>query len=398
MLHKSNFFRSYGLWHWGEGFQTVLFTWYMAFHANLSATEIGFYQALVLSPFLIFTIIGGAITDKVGAKLSYTVSTGLFATILIAYGILDHEAGYTSTFFFIYCVLAGIVSAVSNPSIDTFIPEATSKGSQENSLLAATTHNVGKLTGTITALALPFISSIGGFIFNGLLMIASVVFLAKHKKKEAPLPEVSKVSRPAKHGLLRSIISHYKGCPENFDILLSSGLLGLLVVPTGYILVPLVLRERLPEHGDMIAFVYISFWIGAISSTAIAHKLSAKIVLPGKTALLLWAGFALILLMLIIVNHFILLCLLVMILGGEKVGKPLVYGRYLHNCPEDQRGVLISVDQTAFWGLATIGTFGLGLMVDSFGLNTTIVFNTIAMIAGVGILALRGNLTRMKAT
>ncbi|KKK58953.1 hypothetical protein LCGC14_3039250, partial [marine sediment metagenome] len=35
----------------------------MEFHANLNATGIGFYQALVLSPFLTFTISGGALTD-----------------------------------------------------------------------------------------------------------------------------------------------------------------------------------------------------------------------------------------------------------------------------------------------------------------------------------------------
>ena len=79
MSYLSNrFIGSYWFWHWGEGFQTVLFTWYMSIHLNLSATEIGFYQALVLSPFLIFTIMGGVLTDRIGARLSYTISTLIF--------------------------------------------------------------------------------------------------------------------------------------------------------------------------------------------------------------------------------------------------------------------------------------------------------------------------------
>ena len=43
----SNFFRAYGFWHVGEGFQTILMMWYMAFHAGLSATEIGTTSAVI---------------------------------------------------------------------------------------------------------------------------------------------------------------------------------------------------------------------------------------------------------------------------------------------------------------------------------------------------------------
>ncbi|MCJ8300565.1 MAG: hypothetical protein MJK13_16755, partial [Pseudomonadales bacterium] len=140
----------------------------------------------------------------------------------------------------------------------------------------------------------------------------------------------------------------------------------------------------------------ISSWIGAVVATAMAQRFSRLIARPGKTALWLWMGFSAVLLMLIFVDHFPLLCLIVLILGVYRVGKPLVYGKYMHNCPENDRGILISVDQTAFWGLATVGTFSLGAMVDSFGLNNTIIFNAVALSCGVGILTLRGNLVRMK--
>ena len=395
-FYRNNFFRSYAVWHWAEGFQTVLFTWYMTFHANLSATEIGFFQALTLSPFLVFAIVGGAITDKVGARLTYMVSTGLFAAILIVYGIIDYEYGYIAEFFVFYCIFAGIVSAISNPSIDTFILEATPSNPQENSLMAATTHNVGKLLGTFTSLTLPILSSIGGFVFNGVIMAISVFFLSRHKLLTFDRSKSSESTRSLRLGVIPRIISHYKRCPENLDILLSSGMLGLLIVPTIYILAPLVLRERFPEYGDIMAFINISSWIGAVVATAMAQRFSRLITRPGQVALWLWMGFSAVLLMLIFVDQFLLLCLIVMILGVFRVGKPLVYGKYMSNCPENDRGILISVDQTAFWGLATLGTFSLGTMVDSFGLDNTIIFNAVALLCGVGILTLRGNLVRMK--
>ncbi len=388
---RNKFFGAYGFWHWGEGFQTVLFTWYMSIHLNLSATQIGFYQALVLSPFLIFTIAGGVLTDRVGARLSYAVSTLIFGAILVAYGVFDQSFGYLPKLFFLYCVLAGIVSAVSNPAIDTFIPEATDKGAQENGLLAATVHNVAKLTGTVTALALPVLLATGGFILNGLLMIASAVLLLGHAQRRQSEQSATVITGK----VLRRIAQHYRACPENLDILLSSVMLGLVIVPAGYILLPLTLRENFPEYGNLIALMNISSWIGAITVTAIATRLSEKIAHPGKAALFVWGIYGAGLLALTQVGSFAALCMLVICFGGVKVGKALVYGKYLHNAPNDQRGVLIAVDQTAFWGLATLGTFGMGVLIDTIGLSATICTVSGIVLSGVFALGLRGHLMRM---
>jgi len=390
-MFRGPFFRAYGFWHWGEGLQTVLFTWYMTFHAGLSASEIGFYQALVLSPFLVFTIAGGLLTDRIGAGVSYVGSTTLFGLLLIGYGAVDHVAGFQPELFFAYCVAAGVVSAVSNPAIDTFIPEAGPGTAHENGLLAATAHNIAKLSGTVTGLLLPVLAAFGGFVVNGVLMLLSVVFLRAHLKQVPPTPvERSELSAPWSR-----IWQHYRTCPENFDILLSSAMLGLLIVPTGYILWPLTLRARFPEYGDWIALMNIAGWIGAISVTALAGRHAARIQRPGRVSLLVWGGYAVALTTLTLVGHFAVLCLVVMVLGGVKLGKAMVYGKYIHNCPSQARGVLISVEQTAFWGLATLGTFGMGLAVDQIGLEQTILITAGLVIACVLGLAVRGRLLHL---
>ena len=370
IVFKDKFFRAYGFWHWGEGLQTVLFTWYMAFHANLTATEIGFYQALVLSPFLIFTISGGALTDRIGVRLSYAVSTSLFAIILISYGILDHQFGFFAGLFFVYCVLAGVVSAISNPAIDTFIPDATELRVQDNSLLAATAHNIAKLTGNLTGLLLPVLTATGGFVLNGVLMLLSVFYLNAHTTRPRRAPGPAALDVISDKMILRRISGHYRACPENFDILLSSALLGLVIVPAGYILTPLVLRSRFPEYGDLIAFIGISSWIGAIIATATAKRFSVRILRPGVVSLMIWGIYGAGLLVLTVVDSFYALCLTVFVFGGVKVGKALVYGNYLHNSPDRDRGLFVAIDQTAFWGLATLGTAGMGFLVDAIGLNS----------------------------
>lgn len=395
MLFNNKFFRAYGFWHWAEGFQTVLFTWYMTFHAKLTATEIGFYQALVLSPFLFLTVFGGVLTDRIGANVSYMVSTSLFAIILVSYGFLDHQFGFVAEIFFLYCVFAGVVSAISNPAIDTFILGATDLKVQNNSLLASTAHNIAKLTGTLTGLLLPILTATGGFAVNGLLMFLSVIFLRAHKNQTVRVPATVSLDTVSDPKMLRRIIEHYRACPENFDILLSSSLLGLVIVPAGYILTPLVLRERFPEYGELIALIGISSWIGAITATSVAKRFSSRISKPGRVSLVVWGAYGVGLLLLTVVGSFYALCLTVLAFGSVKVGKALVYGKYLHNCPDRETGLFVAIDQTAFWGLATLGTAGMGYLVDQLGLNTTIIMTSVLVMLGVFLLTLRGNLTRM---
>lgn len=394
-MFRSPFFRAYGFWHWGEGLQTVLFTWYMTFHAGLSATQIGFYQALVLSPFLLFTIAGGALTDRIGASRSYSWSTLCFALVLAGYGLADHMAGFLPWAFFAYCLAAGITSAVSNPAIDTFIPEATPQSTQANALTAATAHNIAKLVGTLSGLFLPWLLALGGFGLNALLMMLSVGLLRLHFQAARPTAATRPATFAAKPNLGR-ILHHYRSCPENFDILLSSAMLGLLIVPVGYILWPLLLRERFPDYGGMVALLYICSWVGAIAVTALAGRFAARLQHPGRLALMIWLCWASLLGVLLMVQSFWQMCLLVMLMGGGKLGKALVYGRYLHNSPDSARGVLIAIEQTAFWGLATVGSFGMGLLVEHFGLEAATMMVSLAVIGCLALLALRRQIARIE--
>ncbi len=394
-MFRSPFFRAYGFWHWGEGLQTVLFTWYMTFHAGLSATQIGFYQALVLSPFLLFTIAGGALSDRIGASRSYSWSTLCFALILAVYGLADHAVGFLSWAFFIYCLAAGITSAISNPAIDTFIAGATPRSAQANALKAATAHNVAKLVGTLSGLLLPWLLALGGFGLNALLMMLSVGLLRLHVQASLPMSRGSHKTQKAR-ATLSGIVHHYRNCPENFDILLSSAMLGLLIVPVGYILWPLLLRERFPEYGGLVALLFSCSWFGAIAVTALAGRYAARLQRPGRLALVIWLAWAALLLVLLLVQSFWQMCLVAMIMGGGKLGKALVYGRYLHNSPDRSRGVLIAVEQTAFWGLATLGTFGMGLMVEHLGVEPALLVVSLAVLGCLGGLVLRRQLTQIE--
>ena len=391
-LFGNKFFCAYGFWHCGEGVQTILLMWYMAFHAHLSPAEIGFYQALQLAPFLIFTAAGGSLTDRIGPRASFAMATGAFALALGIYGMLDPVVGFNGPLFAGYCLLSGLLSALSNPAIDCFIPEATARPATDNALLAATVHNVAKLTGNAMTLMLPVIGAMGGFLMNGLLMAISVAFLLRHNKGAVRPPH-----QPAGDHVLRRLRGHFRAHLASFDILLSSAMLGLLAVGGSYVFNPLSVRGWFSHYEALIALAGITQWSSAILASGLAARLMPRIHWPGRLALLVWALGALNLALLVLVSGFgVAAYLAVMfLLGANGVGKALVYGHYLSEAPATDRALLIGIDQTFFWGLATLGTMVLGWLVGRIGLGPAILVDAGLILFCVAVLALRGRLWRL---
>lgn len=386
---RSTFFPAYGLWHCGEGFQTVLIMWYMAFHVHLSPAEIGFYQSLQLIPFLLFTALGGSLTDRIGARTSFAAATGLFALSLGLYGLTDPAFGFNGPVFATYCLLSGFLSAIANPAIDTFIPEASPAPATRNALLAATVHNIAKLSGNAATLALPVLSALGGFVANGALMAASALLLLRHPRRPRPAARPRGAAAPGR------LAAHFRAHPQSFDILLSSAVLGLFMIPAFYVFQPLMLRTWYPQQAGLIGLVGVVGWIGAIAASATATRLSHRIDRPGRLALAVWASMAVLFAALPLMPGFATYLAALTVLGMNGLGKALVYGAYLRDAPTGDRALLIGLDQTAFWGLATLGTLGLGLLAEAVGLVPALLANTAALLLCLLVLALRGRLPEM---
>lgn len=391
---RRSFFHAYGLWHLGEGFQTILLMWYMTFAVGLPAGALGFYQALQLIPFLIFTALGGSVTDRVGARASFLAATGLFALVLGGYGLWHRAFGFSPPAFAAYCLLSGLFSALSNPAIDTFIPEATPRPAPQNALLAATVHNIAKLAGNAATLLLPLAGAMGGFALNGAIMAGSVAALAAATPRAAAGPRAAaRGNGPAPARLIR----HFRDHPASLDILLASAMLGLFVIPAFYIFHPITLRQNFPDRAGLIGLTGVIGWVGAIIASGGMARLGPRLARPGRVALAVWAGTALLLAALPAVRGFGLLLAVLLVLGGNSAGKALVYGHYLRDAPAGDRALLIGIDQTAFWGLATLGTAVLGRMIDRWGFAAVAVLDAGAILTAVGLLALRGRLWRLGA-
>lgn len=388
---SSRYFQAYGFWHAGEGFQTILMMWYMTFHARLSAAEIGFYQSLQLLPFLAITAFGGSMTDRLGARASYAASTLLFALSLGVYGLMDPLVGFSPWLFGAYCLVSGIFSAISNPAIDTFIPEATPRPATENALVAATAHNVAKLSGNAGTLLLPVLSAVGGFLVNGVLMGLSVLCLMAHTR--GPRAERAPWQPPS----IRRLTRHFRAYPDSFDILLGSAMLGGFLIPAFYIFHPVIMRQHFPEQAGLFGLTGVAGWVGAIAASALAVRLAARLTHPGRWALYVWAAAAALFVASVAAPSFWVFMAAFMALGGQSVGKAMIYGHYLSDAPPADRAFLIGIDQTAFWGLATIGTMVLGWLVDQVGLWNAVLLDMGAMLACVAVLTMRGRLWHMRA-
>ena len=110
--HRLNFIGAYGFWHYGEGLQTVLFSWYLANYAHLSADKIGKYQALTLAPFLVIIVFGGAVFDRFGPGRVFVLNAYIFGIGLIAYAWTCLWPNIEPNLLVAYSLIVGIVSVI----------------------------------------------------------------------------------------------------------------------------------------------------------------------------------------------------------------------------------------------------------------------------------------------
>lgn len=239
-------------------------------------------------------------------------------------------------------------------------------------------------------LLLPTLSAVGGFVVNGVLMAVSVVFLLRH-----PRPPKATVPATRAHARHR-IPDHFRAHLESFDIFLGSVMLGMFLVPAHYIFIPIVMRASFPEQAGLFGLVGVVSWVGAILASSLALRFSHRIRFPGRLALLVWTLAALLFVTLGAVQTFLLFLVIKLLIGGDSLGKALIYGHFLRDAPEADRGLLIGIDQTAIWGLATLGTFGLGWLVDPIGFQAALIANSGAILFCVLVLSLRGRLWQLQ--
>ncbi|MBL9052113.1 MAG: hypothetical protein JNN02_00155 [Tabrizicola sp.] len=191
--------------------------------------------------------------------------------------------------------------------------------------------------------------------------------------------------------------AHFRAHPASFDILLASAALGLFLIPGFYIFQPLTLRTWFPEHAGLMGLVGVISWIAAILASGLAARWAARIARPGRLALGVWAAVGASFMALPIAPNLAALLGIFFFAGINGLGKALVYGHYLRDAPETDRGLLIGIDQTAYWGFATLGTLGLGVLVDQIGLTAAILANSSVFLCLVLVLALRRRIGSLQA-
>lgn len=389
------FFGAYFFWHWAEGFQTVLFSWYVVTHVVLAPPQVGFFQSLTLMPYLAFIPFGGWVANRFGPKLVYLVASVLFAATMFLYGSTDVYLGFSGVLFGLYCIAVGVFSALANPAIDAFIPESGKGTTERNTLDAATVHNVAKLSGTVTtAFVLGVSGAWTGFILNGILILLAALFFGVFAQQLTQVRRRSAaVTPPPSPQGFRDAIRYVRSDPMAFDIILSSTLLGLFMAPVGFVLWPLLVRENFAASQDSIGLVYTMFWIGSIVSTRYVARIIDGLNRRVAVAFGLWASAMVVALAVYALPNFVALCAGVFLYGVVlSPAKAIVFGLYLRRIPVAQRALLISFDKAAFWGMATFGTFLFGTLIGVFGVFFALAVNASVFIGGLVFLALRGNI------
>jgi MFS family permease len=241
----------------GTWMQSVALSW-LVFELTHSGTAIGLVLAAQFLPVLALGAYGGLIADRVPKRPLLMGTQAALASLALLLGVLNATHTIELWMVFVIAALIGTVTAVDNPTRQTFVMEMVGGERVQNAVsLNSVLTNASRAVGP--AIAGGLIASVGVaicFLANGVSFLAVLAALAVMRPGEL------QPSRPAGHerGQLRAGFHYVRVTPGLLVPLLMMALIGTLAYEFP-VLLPLLAHQTL--HGGARTFGFLSCAMGA---------------------------------------------------------------------------------------------------------------------------------------
>lgn len=151
-----------------------------------SGTALGVLIAMQFLPILLFGSFGGVIADRFSKiKILYVTQT-IAALLAMTHAALLFAGVLEIWMVYVLALCLGLVTAVDNPTRQTFIFEMVGKDHIKNAVsLNAVMVNIARVIGpSFAGILVPTVGIAACFFFNGLSFLAVLIVLAMMNKKE----------------------------------------------------------------------------------------------------------------------------------------------------------------------------------------------------------------------
>ena len=343
-------------------------------------------------PAAVFSIVGGVIADRMNKKFLMVISQLLNTTATLVLSYVTYIGEVTFSHFIFFGIFNGILGSVSMPARFAIVPEVVGDNNVVNaSALQTATYNLSRITGPILAGGLIAVFAAGDttsaqgvglvFFLISILMLISAIF---------PLfLEYQRTSNYEKKTPLEDFVEGFQFLRKEKII---TGLIFIGLVPSIFgsavnFLLPAFNQEVISGGPEELGFLSAGMGLGALIGSLLLAKLSDS-GSKGRIMFLTSYGWAITIAIFTFSGH-----LYAAILAGALTA-------LFHNffgslnmsltqiiTPQFVRGRVASLILMVN-GLMPLGAIPIGIVAESFNIQTALFFGSVMMIVSTFILGL----------
>lgn len=351
MFWSGNFLSNIGTW-----MQNVAQSWLVLTLTANSAFWLGVVSFAGSIPFLLFTLFGGVVADRVDKRRLLLVTQSIMMVLAFILATLTWFKIITVWELVVLSFLNGMAMAMNAPSYQALVPRLVPRKDLTNAIaLNSAQFNLSRILGpTLGGYAMALFGMAGNFYLNGLSFLAVLWALTRIR-----YPAEEERDHPGLLDSLRQGFTYLRGEPQMYVLVWMTAVTSFLVIPF-ITFIPFFARMQLnlgeTGLGWLLAFSGFGSVAGAITvaaAGAIRHR-GKVVVIAGLFFFSAIIGFC--------YSHvFALSAFFALIEGFSGILMISCFNIAIQHLSSDEmRGRVMSIYATSFLGLPPLGALLAG--------------------------------------
>lgn len=368
----------------GSWMQTTAQAW-LVLQITGSALALGTVAVFQFLPVTLLSLYGGVLADRLRKHRALLITQSAAMIQAFIFGLLVATGVIQLWHIYILAVIQGLINAVDTPVRQSFVVEMVGRDDLSNALaLNSTEFNAARILGpSVAGLIIDQIGIAPTLFLNAISFLAVLAGLRMMDQKA--LRVVPPVKKGSARKQLAEGLSYAWHTPAILSIFIVVGFIGTF----GYnfsIVLPLIARFVLDTSatgfGSLGSFLGLGSLIAALVTAYLSQVKMQRLLIGAGAFSLIFGALA-------ISQEFALSAVLLIGLGFAGITFAVTSNTLLQlNSPDELRGRIMSVHVLLFMGSTPIGSFLIGVLSDTLGVQAALLICAVLCLIGVIIAVL----------
>lgn len=350
----------------GMWMQQVAQAWLVLQLTN-SPLKLGLIGTLNFAPALLFSLVAGAVADRVPKRRLLVVTQSVMAVQALTLGTLIVTGHIAYWHVCVMALLWGVANTFDLPTRQSFVLELVGRADLANAVaLNAAAFNAARVVGpAVAGLLIAAVGVAPSFFINGASFLLVIPALLSVRTRGLSLRRgATTIADEVREG-----VGYALRTPRILIVLSILGVVAITVFNFS-VYVPLLARDVLGRGPDGLGFLMASLGVGAVAgalSLAMVGDRSPSLAVLFMTGFVSCGG----LLVMSVVRHFGVAAAGLFVLGYTSIIVVAGCNATLQlTAPDELRGRVMSLHTFVFGGVFPIGVFFVGAISEHWGVPT----------------------------